>query len=139
MPNSAEKLRLSIDIAADILCIFRIPFDWQNPMGYAIFVLMQWATVYCMMAFGAYPTMCLYIGSCWMIKTIVNDISNDLAQLNVKPSTAKDRLKKKAFFCDIIRNISEAKQLSRTTDADLSSSLLLIKYLNIRISFKVCE
>lgn len=62
-----------------------------------------------------------------MLKTIVDDITNDLPKLNVAPTTAKRRLEMNAFFRNIIRNISEAKQLSRNTSADfLQKSLLQI-------------
>lgn len=90
----------------------RMPFNWKTPFGYCITMLIQSTDVYYSGLCGL-PIVCFLIGGCYLLKTIVNDITNDLFRLNTVQKSEKDRINTKILFCNIIQNFSDTKQLSK--------------------------
>lgn len=90
-----------------------MPFDSSTLLGFMISLVIQTADVYCLAICG-YPNICFLIGGCWLWKTIVMDIANDLSYFNGGDEmSTKDCIKKKEFLCNIVQNIADAKQLSK--------------------------
>lgn len=89
-----------------------MPFDANTPLGYMISMMVQTVDVYCLAICG-YPSICFLIGGCWLWKTIMTDIANDLSHLKRDDSkiTVEDRIEFKSLLCNIIRNVSYATQL----------------------------
>lgn len=90
------------------LNFFRLPFDWKTLPGYIItlFVQYTYTSVVCL---SMYPTFCFFLGSCWLIKSFVNDITNELIDFN----TIENRYKARQMFCKTMQNMSDVKQLSQ--------------------------
>lgn len=90
-----------------------MPFSLKTPFGYAcalfIEITGETGTIYVVTSM-----LCYAIGTIWIIKSFINDITNTLKMLKMdKKSTAFENcLKLKRRFCDIIQNFSNAKQLS---------------------------
>lgn len=101
-----------------------MPFDQKTPCGYVISTLIQSVDVYFCAAVGGYLTICYFSGSCWLLKTIVRDISNDFSHLNLNKLSTKDRVEMRILFCDIVRNISDAKQLSEILCSEIYQKVM---------------
>lgn len=106
-----------------------MPFDSKTPHGYIIGMLIQTVDVYSA-ASGGYLATCFLVCSCYLLKTIVLDISNDLSYLNVSELSAKNCIKMKALFFNIIRNITDAKQLSKILDSGMYQKAMQIFYFS---------
>lgn len=112
-----------------------MPFDTNTPLGYMLSMVIQVADVYCLAICG-YPSICFLLGGCWLWKTIMIDITNDLSHLkgNDSEMPIDDRIEQKSRFCDIIRNVSNAKQLSITMS--MSNNRV---HFSPTIPFQICE
>lgn len=80
-------------------------------------LLIEVIDAYCA-AFCAAPIVIFLVTGCLLIKCIIEDITNDLA-LNVnKKITSNKKHEKilKEYFCYLIQDVSEAKQLSEKRD-----------------------
>lgn len=115
-----------------------MPFDTNTPLGYMLSMAIQVADVYCLAICG-YPSICFLLGGCWLWKTTMMDIANDLSHLQRDDSeiSIEDRIELKSHFGNIIRNISYAKQLSQTKS--MSTSKFPFDHVLSTISFQICE
>lgn len=93
--------------------MIRLPFSLKTPIGYGIAlsieIIAETATIYTVTSL-----LCLSIGSIWIIKSFVNNITNNLQQLKMdkKSTEFKNHSKLKRHFCEIVQDFSDAKQLS---------------------------
>lgn len=80
-----------------------MPFDWTTPLGYFITLLIQCILAYYTVLFLT-PTLCFLCGSCFLLKSFVDDVTNDLRILNDK--------KMEKILCNTVQYHSELVQLS---------------------------
>lgn len=77
------------------------------------------------------PTILFYAGSCGLIITFVEDITNDLEFLNVIKASNQNWSKKRADFCNIIQLHMKVKRLSeQIKDFNFYGILLLTHHTN---------
>lgn len=88
-----------------------LPFNWTTKLGYLIALFIEAIDAYTISLCGV-PVICFFVGSCSLLKTIIEDITNDLSLLNVTPSLDGNHIKMKELFCTFIQSISKAEQLS---------------------------
>lgn len=107
----------------------RMPFNWKTPFGYMILLSYEGVeAIVAAMAF--YPIMSIFIGSCILLKTFIEDITIDLKCLNQKQNE-KENLSE--IFCNVIQNYSNVQELSEKkrfnfiNDGFFVSSRFLIK------------
>lgn len=93
----------------------RMPFNWKTPIGFLVIFLFQCVNVN-NAAMIVTPTMCFFVGSCILLKSLIEDITNDLNSLNQdeQKMSKLDKRKKiaKEDFCYVIQEFSDVKQLS---------------------------
>lgn len=101
-----------------LICIRRFPFDYHNPIGYAVSFLIQSATIFAASALFV-VTLILVIGICNFGVSFVSDIEENLRKLNddIVLSTEQTLSSAKwteirAKFIDIIQFHADAKELS---------------------------
>lgn len=83
-----------------------MPINWRTPHWYLFILICEAATAfYTCLFFSA--SSCFFLGSCWMLISFVEDITNDVPLLN-EPDEGPNKIK--AHFYDIIRSYSDAKQ-----------------------------
>lgn len=91
----------------------RLPFDWKTPIGYFIALMAQCVPGACS-TFSFTSVTCFLIESALLSISILKDIENDLSALNfVDLSSKKDYERIKKQFNLVVRNYTDAKQLSR--------------------------
>lgn len=87
----------------------RLPFNWQTPFGYALgfvyAVLVGYIVLSCIV-----PTICFSIGCVLLTKICFKNAINDLNIFYEKIHENSDQLKQ--FFCDIVQDLSDLKQLN---------------------------
>lgn len=93
-----------------------MPFNWKTPLGYLIAISLEFAGAYVSTTFATilYP---LFIGSCFLVKTCVEDITSDLHPLNVDDKIAwrkKHAEAMKVILCNAVQHHSDMKQLSKS-------------------------
>lgn len=100
---------LMISIIALFIC--RLPFNWKTPHGYLIALFLESIASFTVGSIIV-PPICIVIGSCFLVSSFVNDMAVKMPKLDVKkrPNGKSQEIKK--HFCNIIGNISDAKQLS---------------------------
>lgn len=91
----------------------RLPFNWKQPIGYAIALSMQCIEVYySVMAgviLGSYA-----IGSCFLLKSFVNDITNDILLFNLEAAVSDHNYELTAKrFIHFVQEFSNVKELSQ--------------------------
>lgn len=100
----------NFDLLASII-FYRFPYKQIPPLGYLLCWLFQTELAFCA-GFSVVSTLCLMVGSCWLIMAFVKDISNDLLKLYMGRASYRYRWELKVRFCSIIQLYSELKQLS---------------------------
>lgn len=97
----------------DILSSFRrLPFNWHTKFGYLLAMII-FAEVTFYILYCGVVGVCLLLGSCWLIQTIVQDVAHDVDALNVpKRKWNQNRMEMKTTFNNFINVFSSAKQLS---------------------------
>lgn len=95
----------------------RYPFNEQTLLGYPIALLMQCSAAFCV--FVCYvPIVCLFVGSCWLISSFVEDLTTELSQhFNVDEQFWQNSATSKPaditnHFIQIIKFHVDAKKLS---------------------------
>lgn len=90
----------------------RLPFDWKTPHGYLIALILE-----SIVSFTAgsivVPPVCFVIGACLLITTFVNNIAAEVPHLNVNKRSDGKNQALKSHFCNVIRDIADAKQFSK--------------------------
>lgn len=91
----------------------RLPFNWKTPIGYFFAFLLGSGSVFAL-AYSVLPTMCFAVGSYWLATAFIKDIKNDFHLRCDKVSTKHGKKMKewKQHLCDVIKDISNVKQLS---------------------------
>lgn len=92
----------------------RLPFNWKNPMGYLVALLIESLVSFSLSIIGALPIF-YFCGLCWILASFVLDIASDMARLTdqeIKKSNQRNPKQMKMTFLKIIREISHTKQLS---------------------------
>lgn len=56
---------------------------------------------------------CLFAGSCWLLKSFVEDITNDLSNSNLIDDEPKNYRNNRKRFCTILLDLCEVKELSK--------------------------
>lgn len=89
-----------------------LPFNWQTEFGYCIAMLI-FAEVTFYILYCGVVCVCLLAGSCWLIQTIVQDITHDVCALNAsKRKWNQNCMEMKIVFNNFVNDFSHAKQLS---------------------------
>lgn len=91
--------------------LFRNPFNWKTPLGYAITFSIQ---------FGAWTfllklcccILCFFGGVCWLLIAFIEDINSDIKNLNKIKRIRENDMKFSQQLVKIIHFHSTAKQLS---------------------------
>lgn len=94
-----------------ISLLFRLPFDWKTPFGYLIALLAEFATVHSS-SFLFSPVASFFIGSAWLLICFIQDITSDLADLNVITTSIQSLTEMKKRLCYIVGFYSDKKQLN---------------------------
>lgn len=90
---------------------FMIPFSWESPYGY--FLLLIFSAIDCFCSTTACTaTICLFIGSSYVLITVAEDITNDLDHLNSIDSTNPNERQINKKFTDIVRLYASLEELS---------------------------
>lgn len=89
----------------------RFPFNWKTPFRFFIALLVQSASLFAIL-FGITPLMCFLIGTCYLIVTIVEDITNELAPLNADEVLNRHERELTEHLSKIVQLHADAKQLS---------------------------
>lgn len=69
-----------------------MPFNWKTPLGYLIALLFECISSYYAALFLV-PLLCFLFGSCFLLRSFVKDITNDLSLLNACTTSAKPKNK----------------------------------------------
>lgn len=85
------------------------PFDWKNPMGYLVVVIMQYIVTLIILC-GVMRLLIFQIETFLMVISMTKDIKYSLHSINKKAKANRTGIVKK--FTDIIQFHSNAKQLS---------------------------
>lgn len=89
----------------------RLPFDWQNPMGFSIAIALQFIFIF-NAAFAGICFAVFSIGMCLILIFATDDIKNGLKSLNQSVKNKQKRTKIWNQFTQIIQFHSKTKQLS---------------------------
>lgn len=99
--------------AFSIISFSSLPFNWKQPFGYAIALMMQCIQAYYSVMAGVVMS-CYLIGSCFLLKSFINDITNDVSVLNFEAITSDGKYGLKIkHFINIVQEFSTVKELSR--------------------------
>lgn len=92
------------------LVSLRLPFNTKCWPGYIFAFLLE--------ASGAYAVvlapnnyLCVFIGSCWILTSLAEDITHDLNELNMDKSGNRAEIQWR--FCSISKRLSEMKEFSK--------------------------
>lgn len=96
-----------------------------------IALIAQSIPIYCTL-FCAHSTISFLIGSCWLIVSFVNDITNDLPLLNVGGASNRNEITKR--FCRIVEFYMDVKQLSKKFHCKKSTELTLTGLFDLDLS-----
>lgn len=93
-----------------------MPFNQKTPLGYLLTLSFECILTHYVAVLMA-PTIAFLIGSCFLLKTFLDDAISDLAYLKVEEEIKSDEnLAKKirTIFCEAVRIHADLKQLSVT-------------------------
>lgn len=112
------------------------PFDWHTPFGYFVAAFVQTVSALCTNTLLTWIA-CPALGFSWLITSLMENITNDLAHLKVgKLSDPKNRRKLRQHFCRVVKLHSDVKQLSKINlmgDKDnkfLNAYALIVDYID---------
>lgn len=102
----------------------RLPINWKTPLRYTIVLILEsMIAFYSGLFFSA--LMSYFIGSCWLLKSLVKDITHDFVDWNIEINASniepnfeqsKNSYAKQTnirhHFCNILQLHADAKQLS---------------------------
>lgn len=106
----------------------RLPFNWKTPLGYFFCFILASLSCYASL-YSILPSLCLVIGSYWIMCARLKVITNEFKIVTRKISIGCDGDLRKEFY-GVIDDISDAKQLS---DLILKS---LFQYNIFQITFR---
>lgn len=88
-----------------------LPFDWKTPFGYFVAWLSEISGCFATYAVEI-PLNSLIFASSWLLITINDDLTQELAAFNddLKTLNKSDHLELVRRFCDIIQLYSDAKE-----------------------------
>lgn len=98
----------------------RAPINWKEPLGYLIVFSYEYIEIAFVYQIVSY-VLCFLIGSCFLLKLSIEDVTNELCSLNVilkDKDTADGNCcvkNKKTIFCNAVRGHSDLQQLSGTS------------------------
>lgn len=100
-----------------------LPFNWQTKFGYLIALIIEAIGASTISLCGV-PVICFLVGSCWLLKTIIQDITNDLSQLNeTVPSSTEDKNDVEKIFRTFIQNFSKTEELSSKESGGITKEI----------------
>lgn len=91
--------------------LFRLPFDWRKPLGYAIALSAQCTAIYFTL-YCSIPVVTLFIGSCRLSICIVEDITNDLTLLIIDHKTKRKTTEIESQLRNLVQFYMDAKTFS---------------------------
>lgn len=100
----------------------RWAFNWHSSFGYLFAFIFVYASACCTFS-CVVLTICLVVGSSLFAHYITEDILNDLIECSKMLSNANHKEIKK-LFCNVMHNVSQAKELS----ASVHCAMLFSKY-----------
>lgn len=103
---------------------FMIPFSWQSPWGYLFMLVLSAIDCFCSTT-ACTATICLFIGSSYVLITIAEDITNNLDHLNCIDSTNPNERQIHKQYTDVVRLYANLKELSDKLIANKGKSLTI--------------
>lgn len=91
-----------------------MPFNWRTPLGYLAALSFEYILLRSSFVFF-HSLVCFYIGSCLLLKTFVEDITNDIRSLNAIDNKKSDGNRTKeirTIFANVVQDHAALKQLS---------------------------
>lgn len=88
-----------------------LPFNWNTKLGYVIALVIEAIDASTISLCGV-PVICFFVGSCWLLKVIIEDITNDLSKLSAITVSTENHIKVEMLFCTFVQSFSKAEQLS---------------------------
>lgn len=117
----------------------RLPFDWQNPFGYIMAVIIQ-----CVLCFGicreAICPMTFGIATFFMLIAITEDVKGDVFSINMaahNKSTTENRIRISQQLSEFIQFHWSAKQLSEKLVQNYDMSIFQRE--NCKFSFRLFD
>lgn len=112
-----------------------MPFDWRTPFGYLLSWIFECAQTYSTLL-CCVPNIGVTIGICWLLISILKDITSELHALKIDRQSQSSRIKLKRRFCKILHHYSVLPQLSKklhenTSDFNVIGFFLLISFLRL--------
>ena len=108
------------------LFILRLPFNWRTTYGYPIALFIQCSQTFCAV-FPIAPTLCVFVGSCWFFTAFAKDISIDFHNFKANARHLNKHPKKMfTTFCNILKNFSDIKQLSKSIFQKMKTQFILM-------------
>lgn len=89
----------------------RMPFDWRTEFGYLIAIIVDCNGVFCS-AVCYIPIYSIFVGSCLTFALLIDDITNEVPNLKMDLSLNENHPKFRALFCNTVRRVADARQLS---------------------------
>lgn len=86
------------------------PFNWRTPIGYLVVLAIELLCDLCARAWFV-PTVCFFIGLCWLSVAFAKDITIDLNFLNIGGKSNRSQVKLIKRFCGIVQLYADARQL----------------------------
>lgn len=105
----------------------RLPFDWKTPLGYHFAVFWFFSGTYFSMLANS-PLISFMVGSCWLVITFINDLTNDLSELNANNARKINRQKIYKRFCNVIRQFCAIEQLSESDDGRTNCEFISVVF-----------
>lgn len=108
--NSFFEVQLTNNQNVHFHC-YRLPFNYSTPITYPIAHTLQCLQTYWFLNYQGIG-LCLYIGICFLIITLINEVKRELKNLSEmnKAEQNRDEIRKK--FGEFIQLHAETKQLS---------------------------
>lgn len=102
----------------DSIVFFRLPFNWKCPVGYLIIASFEYLEVLFACEIVCL-VLCFLIGSCYLLESFINDISNEICSLNAEGQKTKSNgnklaINERTILCNAVQHHSDLKQLSAT-------------------------
>lgn len=122
--NNAKILNFGF-FSTNFGSICRYPFNWKTPIGY-LFALLSQCGSSLVILYTVCPTICLLVGTSWLLIGCCEDIANELPHLNQFRIAQRGELKER--ICSIAQMYADVKEFSAS---------LLFKFFSCSLIFAV--
>lgn len=95
----------------EIFIILRFPFEWRDPIGYLIALLIEYIDAYYISRIGACNLVFIF-GSCWFISVLTKDVELELSATNEHFKLSRNEIRLNQEIYQFIGLYETGKQLS---------------------------